>query len=50
MDPFVATVLVMLGMAVVLIPPIAWAFPKIDRALGRLSDFLDDHRNAGRTR
>lgn len=41
MDPFYATVLLMLGMAAVLGPPIAWLFPKIDRALGRLSDYLD---------
>jgi hypothetical protein len=44
MDPFVATVLLMLGMALVLVPPLAWLFPKVDRALGRLSDYLDSRK------
>lgn len=43
-DPFIATGLLMIGMAAITLPPVLWLFPKIDRALGRLSDYLDARR------
>ena len=41
MDPFVENALVMFGTLAVLSIPILSLFPKLDRALGRLSDYLD---------
>jgi hypothetical protein len=41
MDPFITNALVVFGTLALLSVPIAWLFPKIDRALGRLSDYLD---------
>ena len=40
-DPFVTTLLFMFGGAAILIPAGLWFMPKLDRALGWLSDFLD---------
>ncbi len=40
-DPFISTGLFMIGMIIVLVPPFLWLMPKVDRALGRLSDYLD---------
>lgn len=41
MDPFFATMLLAFSMAIVLIPFAVWLLPKLDRAAGRLSDYLD---------
>lgn len=41
MDPFVESAVIVFGTLAVLSIPILWLFPKIDRALGRLSDYLD---------
>ena len=41
MDPFIATGLLLIGMAAIIIPPFIWLLPKLDRAAGRLSDYLD---------
>lgn len=41
MDPFFETALVVFGTLAVLAIPVFWLVPKIDRALGRLSDYLD---------
>jgi flagellar biogenesis protein FliO len=41
MDPFYSTMLLALGMAIVLVPLAIWLLPKLDRAAGRLSDYLD---------
>lgn len=40
-DPFIATGLLLIGMIIALAPPFLWLMPKIDRAAGRLSDYLD---------
>lgn len=40
-DPFVTTLLFMFSGAAILIPLGLWFMPKIDRALGHLSDYLD---------
>ena len=44
MDPFIATGLLLIGMAAIFIPPFIWLLPKLDRAAGRLSDYLDARR------
>jgi len=41
MDPFIANALVVFGTLAAFSVPAFWLFPKIDRALGRLSDYLD---------
>ena len=41
MDPFIATGLLLIGMAAIIIPAFIWLLPKLDRAAGRLSDYLD---------
>lgn len=41
MDPFIASALLVLGMIALATPPLLWLLPKADRALGRLSDYLD---------
>ena len=40
-DPFIATLLFMFGGAAILVPASLWLLPKLDRAAGRLSDYLD---------
>ncbi|MDP1736224.1 MAG: hypothetical protein Q8L23_02155 [Caulobacter sp.] len=41
MDPFVATGLFAIGLAALVVPVFLWLLPKLDRAAGRLSDYLD---------
>ncbi|MCF8506659.1 MAG: hypothetical protein K9G59_17260 [Caulobacter sp.] len=41
MDPFIATGLFMIALAAIVVPPFIWLLPKLDRAAGRLSDYLD---------
>lgn len=41
MDPFIATGLFMIALAAIIVPPFIWLLPKLDRAAGRLSDYLD---------
>jgi len=40
-DPFIATVLFVFGWLAILVPVSLWILPKLDRAAGRLSDYLD---------
>ncbi|MFZ5670933.1 MAG: hypothetical protein ACOY4K_15705 [Pseudomonadota bacterium] len=40
-DPFIATALFMFAGAALLVPAGLWLLPKLDRAAGRLSDYLD---------
>lgn len=41
MDPLIASELLVVGAIIVFAPIGVWLLPKIDRALGRLSDYLD---------